>query len=451
MKPLAILLFCLAAAPAMAEDGARSMVRAHLEPAGHVVVGQPVKLIVDVLVTTWFTSAPEFPVFDLPGALVIQSDEQAPHLTEQIDGVTWFGLTQAYTITPMEPREFTIPRLQIVLHPGMASGPMKVWSPTRKFTSRVPAGAEGVAVFLSTSHLGMVQRFDHRLTGLQVGDAFTRTITSTAKGTQAMFLPPFPFAQVAGLTVYPNQPQVQNLSADRKGFIAGRRIDSASYVVQKPGHYELPSVTVQWWDLRLNKLREHMIAPIVFDAAPNPDYRPEIAPPADIDEATQSRSQDANMRRWGIWGVGALAGFILIWLCWPKLLSYWSGFAAHRAEQRRRYEASEAAAFAQLEGAIAHGDDVGTVRWLYQWLDRCGAHIGWSTRTEQAVMMAQDVHYREETEALLARRFSSEQISTTNFSSETFARTLRRMRKQVIGGGKTTVHRVPILAPLNPD
>src|SRR5215831_12617342 len=161
MKSLATFLFCLVAIQAMAEEGARSMVRAHLEPAGLVVLGQPVKLVVDVLVTTWFTSAPEFPVFDLPGAQVIRSDEQALHLTEQINGVTWFGLTQTYIVTPMEPHEFAIPRLQIVLHPGMAPGPVKVWSPARKFTARVPAGAEGVAVFLSTSRLDMVQRFDH--------------------------------------------------------------------------------------------------------------------------------------------------------------------------------------------------------------------------------------------------------------------------------------------------
>ncbi|MDF0673112.1 MAG: hypothetical protein P0120_02045 [Nitrospira sp.] len=450
MKTLATLLFCLVAGHAMAEEGARSMVRAHLEPAGLVVVGQPVKLVVDVLVTTWFTSAPEFPIFDLPGALVIRSDEQAPHLTEQINGVTWFGLTQTYIVTPMEPHEFAIPRLQIVLHPGMAPGPVKVWSPARKFTARVPAGAEGVAVFLSTSRLDMVQRFDHKPIGLHVGDAFTRTITSTAKGTQAMFLPPIHFAEVEGLAVYPNAPKVENISRDREGFIGGRRIDSATYVVQKPGHYELPAVTVQWWDLRLGKLREHTVASVAFDAAPNPDSRPEIALPAEIDESALPRSRVEDMWRWAIGGVGALAGTIAIWLLWPKFRRYGNALASRRAEQRRRYEASEAVAFALLEAAVAHGDEVGTVQFLYEWLDR-SRHGEPPARAEQAAILAQDDHYKEGTEALLARRFGSAQISTTNFSSESFARSLRWVRKQVISGGKATAERAPILAPLNPE
>jgi len=448
MGVLGILLFSLMATQAMADEGARSMVRARLEPTGHVVVGQPVKLIVDVLVTTWFTSAPEFPLFDLPGALVVQSDEQAPHLTEEIHGATWFGLTQTYIITPMEPHEFTIPRLHVVLHPGMSPGPVKVWSPTRKFTAKVPAGAEGVAVFLSTDHLKTIQRFDHKLAGLHVGDAFTRTITSTAKGTQAMFIPPFPFAQVEGLAVYPNVPQVQNLSADRKGFIAGRRIDSASYLIQKPGHYELPGVTVQWWDLRLGKLREHTIAPVSFDAARNPHYRPEIAPPADIDEAAQSRSQDENMRRWAIWGVGALAGFIVIWLCRPKLISYWSAFAAHRAEQRRRYETSEAAAFAELEGAVAHGDDRETIQWLYQWLDRCQS-VGKPALAERAVALADDEPYRAASEALLARCFGSRQTPPRQDGTK-LQTALHHVRGRLIGDPPDSAHRMSDLPPLNP-
>jgi len=426
------------------------MARAHLEPAGLVVVGQPVKLVVDVLVTTWFTDAPEFPVFDLPGALVVRSDEQAPHLTEQIDGVTWFGLTQTYIVTPMEPHEFAIPRLQIVLHPGMAPGPVKVWSPARKFTAQVPAGAEGVAVFLSTSRLDMVQRFDHKLAGLHVGDAFTRTITSTAKGTQAMFLPPIHFAEVEGLAVYSNAPRVENISRDRVGFIGGRRVDSATYVVQKPEHYELPAVTVQWWDLRLGKLREHTVPPVAFDAGPNPDYRPEIAPPAELAESAGPRASGEDRRRWAVAGGGVLAGAIVIWLLWPRFRRYGTALVSRRAERRRRYEASEAAAFALLEAAVVHGDDVGTVRWLYEWLDRSA--IGERpARAEQAAIIAQDDHYKEGTEALLARRFGVEQISTTNFSSESFARSLRRVRKQVTGGGKAVAKRGSGLAPLNPE
>ncbi len=151
-----------------------------------------------------------------------------------------------------------------------------------------------------------------------------------------MFLPPIHFADVEDFAVYPNQPRVQNLSADRKGFLAGRRIDSATYVLQKPGHYELPSVTIQWWDLRHRKLREHTVTPVSFDAAPNPNYRPEIAPPVESEEAIPPRSQGANLRQWAQWAGAALAILVALRLLSPTIRRYWTMLATRRAEQAIR-------------------------------------------------------------------------------------------------------------------
>ena len=91
-----------------------------------------------------------------------------------------------------------------------------------------------------------------------------------------------------------------------------------------------------------------------------------------------------------------------------------------------------------------------TVRWLYEWLDRSG-YGGRPAQAEQAAIIAQDDHYKEETEALLARRFGSAQGSRADWTSKAFGTSLHRVRKQVTGGGKATADPVPILAPLNPE
>jgi hypothetical protein len=443
-------LLLVQAAHALAEEGARTMVRAHLEPAGRIVVGQPVQLVVEVLVTTWFTRAPEFPVLDIPGALVTVPDEPSTHLTEQINGITWFGLTRTYIVTPMEPREFTIPRLQVVLHPGLAPNPVKVWSPARRFTAQVPAGAEGVAVFLATGHLEMIQRFDHKLAGLRVGDAFTRTITLTAKGTQAMFLPPISFTQVDGLSVYPNAPHVDNLSKERTGFVAGRRMDSATYVIQQPGHYQLPAVTVQWWDLRLGKLREYTQPPVAFDAAPNPNTQPEIAVPMETHETKPPPLQGKELRQWAGWAGGILVSLLGIWLFRLKIRRYVIERAARRSERRRRDEASEAAAFDKLREAVDHGDDVESVRWLYQWLDRFEPS-GRPALAAQAAGIARDDQYKEQIQALLDRRFGYRSTSTANLSGKELGLSLRRVRKQLIAETGIAAHDRADLTPLNPE
>jgi len=74
------------------------MARAHLEPAGPVVAGSEVKLVVDLLTTTWFTEAPDWPLFTVPDAIVNLPDEQAENLSGDIDGTRWFGVSRAYRI-----------------------------------------------------------------------------------------------------------------------------------------------------------------------------------------------------------------------------------------------------------------------------------------------------------------------------------------------------------------
>ncbi|CAM2171885.1 hypothetical protein PSAC2689_10650 [Paraburkholderia sacchari] len=59
-------MICAAACGARADDAPKVMVRAHLEPVGAVVAGTQVKLVVDCLTTTWFTEAPDWPLFDVP-------------------------------------------------------------------------------------------------------------------------------------------------------------------------------------------------------------------------------------------------------------------------------------------------------------------------------------------------------------------------------------------------
>ena len=76
-----------ASAPAFADAAPRTLVRAHLEPTGPVVAGSEVKLVVDLLTTTWFTEAPNWPLFTVPDAIVSLPDEQADNLSEDIDGV----------------------------------------------------------------------------------------------------------------------------------------------------------------------------------------------------------------------------------------------------------------------------------------------------------------------------------------------------------------------------
>jgi hypothetical protein len=71
---LLILMF-LVSGLAVAQNAPQLLVRAHLEPSGPVVAGTEVKLVVDCLTTTWFTEAPNWPLFTVRGAIVNLPDE----------------------------------------------------------------------------------------------------------------------------------------------------------------------------------------------------------------------------------------------------------------------------------------------------------------------------------------------------------------------------------------
>ena len=110
---------------------------------------------------------------------------------------------------------------------------------------------------IATPKLTVNERFDRKPETLKVGEAFTRTITMTVKDSIAMLLPPLPFEAVEGLGVYPAQPQVTDKA--ERGQYTGTRVESVTYVMEKPGDYHLPQITIHWWDTSRGELKQEVL------------------------------------------------------------------------------------------------------------------------------------------------------------------------------------------------
>lgn len=446
VRRLLAILFLLWTTIAVAQDAPRTLVRTHLEPPGPVVTGQQVRLVVDVLVTTWFTDAPAFPQIDVPGAVVSLSDEQPPHLTEQINGETWSGLSRVYLITPLQGGDLAVPAFEIVLHPGQAAGPVTVTtSPINiavKATER-PRGAENT---IATTRLQVTQRLDRKLDGLRVGDAFTRTVEISADGVQAMLLPPTQFQSVKGLALYPQAPQVDNVTKDRQGFVGGRRVDSATYVVQEPGSYELPAVHVQWWDVQAGKLRDSEVPALKFQAVANPDYKPELAlpsEPADRGDAIVSRIDWRAMSFWILaLGIAALAA----WLIVPRARQAWRALVERRAAQQRAYEATEEWAFKRFEYAAHRGDAAAVYEALLRWLERFRPN-GTCLTVDAFCAAAGDTRLAKEIRGLEVTLYGSSPAG--RWTASALLDAVRKARHLLFASGHARDGR-GALAPLNP-
>ncbi|MFC4704290.1 MULTISPECIES: BatD family protein [Paraburkholderia] len=369
IKCFVMLMIWAMACGARADDLPKVMVRAHLEPAGAVVAGTQVKLVVDCLTTTWFTEAPDWPLFDVPGAFVTLPDENAVNLDETIDGVKWFGVSRAYRITPQAGKRFEVPSFAITLHPGGTTEPIQVKTPVLDFVATVPAGAQDMAVFFPAPQLSVTQTIAPHDARVRVGDVVTRTITQRATATESMLIPPVAPAEVPGLKRDAAQAATKNIVDDHAGLVAGERTDTVSYRVERSGSYRLPEITVEWWNTKTQR-KEKIVLPAVSIKAEAVREKPLFGIPADVigkGGAHRIIFVDGTTVAWGVACIAAV--FALIW-AWAPLVARWqAGQRALRAAIAR-YRGGEQPAWRALLHSARRGTQAEVIAALYRWLDR---------------------------------------------------------------------------------
>jgi hypothetical protein len=258
------------------------VVRAHLDPGGTVFVGQPVRLVVSVFVPNYFTGAPEFPEFEIENAIVVLPQDRPENSNAQINGKTYAGITQTYVIYPQQAGDFHVPSAKLSIPYAIAPPKSTTASPSLPsltFHAEVPAAARNLPYFLPTTNLTLAEKWSRPLKNLAAGDSIERTITITASKMQAMLIPPLPHDEPDGLRVYPGEPVVHDQKTVRGDFIFGQRIETAKYLIQKPGTYTLPSVQLQWWNLSTHRLATALLPSTTFSAVSNPNYTAELPPP----------------------------------------------------------------------------------------------------------------------------------------------------------------------------
>jgi hypothetical protein len=190
-----------------------------------------------------------------------------------------------------------------------------------------------------------------------VGDALTRRITLRAADIPGMVLPPLPFASRTGLGVYSKPPVVAD--ATQRGEFTGQRIETVTYVCEKPGRYTLPALTIPWFDVDDGQLKKFTLPAVTLKVAANPSSR---VGASWLDDTPQQPST----RSW--WWTGLFTCIILAagtW-CWHfrrLLTTRFHLWRMHRSE-------SEAAYFARVQSACQSGDPAMTYNAILGWLDR---------------------------------------------------------------------------------
>ena len=358
---LAVLLFALISAAPL--HAAEPVVRVDILTPAPIVAGQQVQVQVDVLVPNFFMSPLQFPIFDLPNAIVTLPDVRALNLVETIDGESYSGIRRLYYLTPQAPGDYVLPPAKITFAyaavPGQATDG-SVTLPPVKFTVAGVPGAPAGNVAAATA-LTVTQSLDREPSGLKAGDTLVRTITVEAQGMQAMMIPVPEFTVPEGVRIYPHDPAL----SDKEG--GGQRIDRVTYAFEKPGSYTLPAVEVDWYDpasQRHETARAPEIAVSVVEAAA---FKPAIAPPV-APEKPAPAAWRAWLAYWP-WAIAVVAGLaVLAWLATSAL----PRLAAWRQARRLEHVQSEAAYFRRFEDTCRSGKLPVIYAALDSWSRRAG-------------------------------------------------------------------------------
>lgn len=399
-----------------------------------VVVGQPATLRIDVLVPNYMTSPPELPGFQVRNAVTRQL--QSVNLSEQHNGMTYAGVRFEYAIYAQEPGTYAVAdqkvRVNYAAEPP-ATREVAVALPRVSLEAFIPDAAAGLRPFLSASNLAVTQTVKRSSDQLKVGDAVTRTVTVTAEGTPAMLLPPQQFAGIDGLTLYPAQPSLEDKTDGRTDVMTSTRVDSATYMLARPGDYELPAVDIGWWNVGSGKVERARLDAVPLKVAANPAV--ESAAPGGRSRPgwTWDGVVDLIAGHWLLALISALVIGALIWLA-PGAVRR---ISAYHRRRRQAYLQSEPFAFSRFRHAVRRGDAKAAYFAMLDWLPHVDATTPDHT-VKAFKAIARDPVLDREIEAIEAELFAPQQRDTDRWSRSQLLHRVsaarRRLRPRVERG-----------------
>ncbi|WP_186453953.1 BatD family protein [Denitratisoma sp. DHT3] len=366
----AVLLLALGL-PAWA---AAPFVRLSLEPAGPVELGTDLILRVEVLVPTWFLDAPRFPeTIELPGATVELQKGSAENLSESIAGSTWAGLRRRYRIQPLNPGEFRLPELAVPLTYAREGGKGSLTVTARgrlvaPFGVRIPEAAARLDPFIAARRLHLAQRIERpegAMSTLGVGDAVRRTIVLDTDA-EAVELSADAWPQGAGLRLYVDPPRSRETRTNAAARPLLSREQSATWVFERPGRYELPAITLDWWDLDGRQVRQARLPAVPLVVGPARAATVFALPEAVAQLAPAGRPVWESLRPIAY----ALAGGVLLWLGW-RGRHLGQGAARWARGRAQDVLAAEGWLFRRLIRACRRHDGSAARAALQRWLDAC--------------------------------------------------------------------------------
>lgn len=123
--------------------------------------------------------------------------------------------------------------------------------------------------WLPSEMLSLHQEWQPSSDNFVVGEPITRTITLTAAGISEEQLPSLDVKAPKGMKIYPDQAKNHSRSANDR--LVSQKKQNFALVVNKPGKYTIPEVSVAWWNTVTNRAELATLPEQVIIVKENPD------------------------------------------------------------------------------------------------------------------------------------------------------------------------------------
>ena len=312
-------------------------------------VGQKVVLHVDVLAKDGWAQLKKVTEVEVEGAYLLRLESQGTRLSETIDGDSYTGQRYDFMLFAQRDGKITVPPVpvDVEIKTWGADGGSRIERmslPLVEFVTRTPPGAQGTRGLISTSNLSASQEWNPETESPVVGDAIKRRITLRAEDVSGMAFAPTLHNEMENLGIYPGEPTVDDKFA--RGDLTGTRVETVTYVVERAGDFELPSVELSWWNIDTQELQHIVLPGLALQVTGGP---------AVASQANERSSWSAL--------IALLVVVVALLVFGGRLLAGWTAWRQARNE-------TEAAYFRCIRRSARNGDQNAVLRDTMRWLDR---------------------------------------------------------------------------------
>jgi hypothetical protein len=350
------LLTCLIGTSVFAADPI-PQVDAKISTQGKFWQGQRVVLTVSVKTPDLFASAVAFDLPQVAGLIIVPPTGSPTLGAESIGDDSYTTQTHDLNLFPQRSGDVTIPSFMIRFDSNAGFGKptqaRSVTTPPVSFTANQPPGTEHLSIVLTTTQLSVTESWQPEPAekSVKVGDAFTRTVRIQADNLAGIVLPSFQYKELDGLRLYEQAPALNDQT--NRGDLTGKRDETTTVFCEKSGTFELPAMTVNWWNPNDQTLHDITLPAhtIIVTAA---------AISSESDDVTQSPEVKPS-------ATNQLRRLFETFILWMTSYLIWRLIKPRCLAALAEYANSERRAFANVVAACRKGDANATYRAILAW------------------------------------------------------------------------------------